>query len=212
MPAKNSIKLYLKDGYYHIYNRGVAKSSIFLNDQDYGVFLDYLKDYLSIPRTPTPQEIAVMQTPYLLKNYHQEIELISFCLMPNHFHLLLKQKKQKSIEGFMRSVTIRYSRYFNRNHDRVGHLFQDVYKAILVDRDEYLWWLSRYIHRNPLQILTNSQNLEDYPYSSYPTFLKLKTFPWIKPEIIFENVKNYREFMADSNKAPEQFSEFLIED
>lgn len=159
------------------------------------------------------EEIAAMRTPYLLKNYSDEIELIAFCLMPNHFHLLLKQLKERSIEHFMRSLLIRYSQYMNKNKERVGHLYQGVYKGILVERDEYLWWLSRYIHRNPLGILEKNQKLEDYPYSSYPAFLDLKTISWLRPEIILSNVKNYQQFVENTNESsPEKLGDLIIED
>lgn len=212
MAAKNSIKHYSENGYYHIYNRGVAKNEIFLTEQDYGVFLHYLKEYLSAPKPVSPEEVAAMRTPYLLHNYSEEITLVSFCLMPNHFHLLLKQAKVRSIENFMRSLSIRYSQYFNKAHDRVGHLYQGVYKGILIERDEYLWWLSRYIHRNPVEILNPHRKLEDYPYSSYPAFLGQKSISWIKPEIILENIKNYAAFVEDdTQEAPETLIDFLLE-
>lgn len=213
MAAKNVIKHYCENGYYHLYNRGVAKNDIFATEQDYAVFLYYLKEYLSPPQTPTQEEIAAMKTPYLLKNYCDEIELIAFCLMPNHFHLLLKQRKERSIEHFMRSLLIRYSQYVNKNKGRVGHLYQGVYKGILVERDEYLWWLSRYLHRNPLKILAANQKLENYPYSSYAVFLGQKNISWVKPNIVLANIKNYQQFVENSKESiPEKLNDLTIED
>ncbi len=189
------------------------KNNIFLTEQDYAVFLYYLKEYLSPPRNPTQDEIAAMRTPYLLKNYSDEIELISFCLMPNHFHLLLKQLRERSIEHFMRSLLIRYSQYMNKNKERVGHLYQGVYRGILIEQDEYLWWLSRYVHRNPLEILGKDQKLEDYPYSSYPAFLNIRIVPWLRPEIVLAYIKNYRQFVESPNEsAPEKLTDLIIED
>lgn len=212
MAAKNAVKRYCENGYYHLYNRGVNGNNIFLNEQDYGVFLHYLKEYLSPPRMPTPEEIAAMRTPYLLKNYQEEIELIAFCLMPNHFHLLLKQKDRRSIVGFMRSLLIRYSQYLNKGHERIGHVYQGVYRGILIENDEYLWWLSRYIHRNPAEILETNQRLEDYPYSSYSVYLGLKDISWIKPEMILANIKNYQNFVeGPEEKAPGRFYDFTLE-
>lgn len=212
MPAKNSIKSYADNGYYHVYNRGVAKNEIFLQDQDYAVFLHYLKDYLSIPKSFSPEEIAMMQTPYLLKNYYQEIELMAFCLMPNHFHLLIQQKHPRSIEGFMRSLCIRYSQYFNKTHDRVGPLYQGVYKGKLIKNDEYLWFLSRYIHRNPIKIL-GGQQLQTYSYSSYPTYLGNSKITWLNTGNILSQVKNYRNFVEDSAKnEPGLINDFILEE
>lgn len=212
MPSKNSLKLYSENGYYHIYNRGVAKSEIYLSDQDYHVFINYLREYLSPPVAPTPEEIRKMDYKYIRKNYYDEIELLSFCLMPNHFHLLLKQKQAHSIEKFMRSLLTRYSVYFNKHYDRVGHLFQGVYKGILIGNDEYLWWLSRYIHRNPLEIKKYPQQLTNYQYSSYPTYLNKEVYPWIRPQIILANIKDYRNFVeGNDQKYPEGIDDLLFE-
>jgi putative transposase len=200
--AKNAVKRYRENGFYHIYNRGVAGNPIFFNQQDYGVFLHYLKDYLSPPRPVTPEEIKKMGVRYQVNNYFDEIELVAFCLMPNHFHLLLKQLRRRSIVGFMHSLLIRYSQYVNKTHQRVGHLYQGVYKGILAEQEEYLWWLSRYIHRNPIELLGPSENLADYPYSSYATYLGLKKIAWVKPEIILGSIKDYRGFTENSGENP----------
>lgn len=214
MPAKNALKLYSENGYYHIYNRGVAKNPIFLDEQDYAVFLSYLKDYLIAPRFPTREEILAMKTPYLRRNYFGEITLLAFVLMPNHFHLLLKQKKSRSVEGFMRSLITRYAKYFNKRHERVGHLFQDVYKGILVERDEYLLWLTRYIHRNPQEIIAKGMLLFDFPYSSYPSYLGKKKIDWINANEILLQVKDYQSFVEGvefDSKAPKSFPELILE-
>ena len=205
MPAKNSLKLYCENGYYHIYNRGVDKCPTFIDDQDYRVFLSYLKDYLSLPQPLTLEELAATR-PHLNKNYYQKITLLAFVLMPNHFHLLLKQKEPRCIEGFMRSLLTRYVKYFNKRHGRVGHLFQDVYKGTLVEKDEYLWWLSRYLHRNP--------NNFGYPYSSYSMYLGKINLDWVHPEEILAQVKDYRNFVEDDKKnqeAPELLADLSLE-
>lgn len=197
MAAKNSIKLYVDDGYYHLYNRGVAKTSVFLDEQDYAVFLSYLKEYLTppAPLDAVDMEKINKERIYIRRNYFDEIELLVFCLMPNHFHLLLKQNETRSIEFFMRSLLIRYASYFNKRYQRVGHLFQDVYKGILIQREEYWLWLSRYIHRNPIDLLKPGQELKDYSYSSYPNYLGVRKSEWVKPKEILAMFKNYQEFV-----------------
>src|SRR3989344_7551887 len=147
MPAKNSVKQYLENGYYHIYNRGVEKRNIFLDQQDYGVFLSYLKEYLSPKNEKELQEkLSNPNTSYkekdkILKalrmnNFFGEITLLAYCLMPNHFHFFIKQKSAVSIDKFMNSIGTRYTMYFNRKYKRVGSLFQAVYKAVLVSHEE----------------------------------------------------------------------------
>src|SRR3989344_98334 len=115
MPSKNIIKTYINDSYYHLYNRGVEKRVIFLDDQDYKTFLSYLKFYLTSPlRGETPKYFA-SQT---LNNHADQIKIIAYCLMPNHFHLFVKQKDKRAISYFMRSLLTRYGMYFNKRYKR----------------------------------------------------------------------------------------------
>src|SRR5437763_38074 len=153
MASKNSIKPYIENAYYHIYNRGVEKRTIFQDQQDYAVFLSYLKSYLT-PKNESalreellnPQIISAEKDRILkllrLNNFFDEINLVAFCLMPNHFHMLIKQKSAISIDAFMNSFITRYVIYFNKKYKRVGPLFQDVYKAVLVETDAQLLYLT----------------------------------------------------------------------
>lgn len=213
MPSKNIIKQYLENGHYHIYNRGVEKRDIFLDDQDYRVFLHLLKFYLS-PEPQQSQEQHPLTTligfnpvrPRPLQSLGGEIELLAYCLMPNHFHLLLKQSTLDGMTKLIRRLSTTYSMYFNRRYKRVGHLFQGAFKAVLVQEDSYLLHLSRYLHLNPVG-LTRS-NPVNYPYSSYEYYLGNKKAPWIKPELILEyfknsslvlpkNINSYKKFVED---------------
>lgn len=190
MPSKNVIKQYVEGGIYHIYNRGVEKRIIFKENQDYKVFLNYLKQYLLPPEKPKERKITIKNYTFTaparpLKNYHQKIELLAYCLMPNHFHLLIRQKDKNSMEYLMRSLLTKYSVYFNTKYDRVGTLFQGPYKAVLVDNDNQLLHLSRYIHLNPVK---------DSPlhmaYSSYADYIDLRKTPWINTKIILSFYKS----------------------
>src|SRR3989344_5405375 len=155
MPAKNSRKQYHENSYYHLYNRGVEKRKIFLDDQDYTVFLSYLKEYLLPKDEKALKELLGSDISYKekdsvlkklrLKNFVDEISLVAYCLMPNHFHMLVKQRSADAIDAFMSSLNTRYSMYFNRKYDRVGSLYQGVYKAVLIETDEQLLHLTRYI-------------------------------------------------------------------
>src|SRR3989344_6547024 len=119
MPAKNKIKTYLENGYYHIYNRGVEKRVIFEDKLDRSVFLNYLKEYL-LPKDIVSLSKVIMDTSVSaeekekairqmrLNNFAGEIELLCYCLMPNHFHLLIKQRNARAIETFMKSLCTRY--------------------------------------------------------------------------------------------------------
>lgn len=171
MPAKNSLKIYTPGGYYHIYNRGVEKRSVFQDKQDYEVFLSYLKTYLlpkdenSLREKLSDPTIGCREKDKILRlirlnNFADEITLLAYCLMPNHFHLLIKQRSNIAIDRFMNSLSTRYTMYFNRKNNRVGSLYQDVYKAVLVQSDEQLLYLTKYIHRNPIHNLTTQGTQE----------------------------------------------------
>ena len=189
MPAKNSIKLYLSDSYYHIYNRGVEKRNIFQDVEDYKIFLSYLKIYLEPPKEQERTEFEINNTVFKgvkrpLNNFNSQIELVVYCLMPNHFRLLIYQKEKKAIEFFMRSLATKYSQYFNKKYDRIGYLFQGTYKAVLVEQDSYLLHLSRYIHLNAFK----ETPLKD-AYSSYRDFLGIRKTAWVKSQRILEYFK-----------------------
>jgi len=226
MPAKNAIKTYVENGFYHIYNRGVEKRKIFQDQQDYNVFLNYLKEYLSPPsKDEEIKTIFILQGESFKgiarrpKNYYEKIELVSYCLMPNHFHLLVKQSSKDSMEKFLRSLATRYSMYFNKKHKRVGSLFQGPYKAVLVNEDTYLLHLSRYIHLNPYEY---TKNLTE-AYSSYADYLKLRSTPWVKPEIILKFFNNptsleiqkfnsYKKFVEEYESKSDILGNLTLED
>ncbi|PIU37183.1 hypothetical protein CO005_03055 [Candidatus Roizmanbacteria bacterium CG_4_8_14_3_um_filter_34_9] len=190
MPVKNSLKTYIENGFYHVYNRGVEKRNIFLDEQDYSVFLSYLKLYLS----PTEETIKnTNENDNLddqdknikiykinsINNYFNKIELLCYVLMPNHFHLELKQIGKKDMGHFMQSLITKYTMYFNRKYKRVGSLFQGRYKAVFIHSLEYLLDLSRYIHLNPFYIINKNQKLISYPWSSYNAYIYNHSIKWL---------------------------------
>ncbi len=212
MPARNIVKTYVAGGHYHIYNRGIEKRIIFEGDIDYKIFLKYLKEALS-PR-PNPKKLLTAFTlkgatfkglPRQVKNFSENIDLVAYCLMPNHFHLLVKQNGEMDINKFMQSVVTRYSMYFNKKYKRVGKLFQGHYKAVLINDENYLLHLSRYIHLNPSE---HTNNLE-IAYSSYSEYLGKRKTPWIKPTVILisfkkvgkdfkQGINTYKSFVENS--------------
>lgn len=187
MPSRNSVKVYVENGFYHVYNRGVEKRIIFEDDQDYKTFLKYLKEALSVPPDRESLKMTVplqggsfKGIPRQPKNFKNKIELLAFCLMPNHFHLLLRQFDLESMESFMRSVITRYSMYFNKRYNRVGKLFQGHYKACLINDENYLLHLSRYVHLNPSEIMKDLK----VAYSSYQNYLGIANSDWLMPDLI----------------------------
>lgn len=199
MAAKNSVKSYIPNTFYHVYNRGVEKRKIFIDDQDFSVFLSYLQTYLSPKDITSLQSILSSITAsrqekdkafreLRLKNYAGQLELHCYALLPNHFHLLLYQK-ENVINYFMNSLGTRYSMYFNRKYKRKGVLFQDVYKAVHVDTEDQLLHLSRYIHNNPVNWfdLAPTQWQKVRLPSSLPDYLNQKQTDWLKTDTILEH-------------------------
>lgn len=138
-----------------------------------------------------------------LNNFYQHIVLLAFCLMPNHFHFFIKQKEEKDLDKFMNSIWTRYAMYFNRKYNRVGPLFQGVYKAVLVTKEEYFIYLSKYIHK---QALTRQGEalVERYP-SSFGDYIGERRTEWVHPEevLIYFNQKHpeksYQAFIRDND-------------
>ncbi|MFC1627357.1 transposase [Patescibacteria group bacterium] len=209
MPSRNRNKVYKKNGFYHVFNRGVDKRKIFMDKQDYAVFLHLLKYYLSPPQKeethPLSNTSSAVIRPRPIENLYKEVKLLTYCLMPNHFHLLIKQKTINGMTKLVHKLLTIYSMYFNRRHKRVGHLFQGCYKAVLIDNDEQLLHLSRYIHLNPAKLTVTGSDPVSWDYSSFHYYLRNKTAKWVNPKEVldvFEKLKKvdsmtYEQFIVD---------------
>lgn len=210
MPRRNAVKEYVSGGYYHLYNRGVEKRDIFIDDQDYRVFLDFLKLYLNPPKPSGRRKNTKQEKEHI--DLSKEIDLIAYCLMPNHFHLFVKQNTNDGIAKLMKLINMRYVMYFNRRHNRVGGLFQGVYKAALVNNDRQFTHLSRYIHLNPKGI---RRKYDIYPYSSYKYYVSQAPPEWLKPAAaidMFGSIDEYVKFVADaSEKSREELGRIVID-
>lgn len=186
------------DYFYHIFNRGVEKRKIFNNNSDYQRFLDTLYYYQF--KGPKPKFSTFKR--FKNKDFDRNpkvIEIICYCLMPNHFHLLVRQLQDRGIEEFMRKVLNSYTKYFNTRYDRVGPLFQGTFKAVLIKTDEQLIHLSRYIHLNPV-VSELIEDIDYYSYSSYPIYTGLKNNSLCNIEPIMDYFKlpnSYINFVKD---------------
>jgi len=150
MPRKPRIEI---AGYYHVINRGVEQRTIFEDAQDYEYFEELMCFYA--------------------KSYG--IRLHNYCLMSNHYHLLL-EIQEENLSKFMRQLNMNYSIYFNKKNKRVGHLWQGRFKSWYVTDDAYLYTLMCYIEQNPLKAHMVKE-IKEYPYSSYHYFLDYKNIP-----------------------------------
>lgn len=175
---------FINNGIFHIYNRGVEKRTIFLDDRDYLRFLYALYEF----NDENPALNLYYKKPYetqrskefILKKRNQLVHIYAFCLMSNHFHLLLRQVEDDGIVKFMHKMGTGYTNFFNKKYERSGHLFQGGFKAVSIKEDSQLLYVPYYIHANPLDIYTPGwreagilnwrkamQIIENYKYTSH---------------------------------------------
>lgn len=180
------MKTYAEDAYYHVYNRGVNKQSIFIDEEDYSVFLNLFKRHLS--DKPTKDKKG-RDYPW----FAEDIQLLAFCLMPNHFHALVYQSDKKAMTKLFKSINTTYGMYFNKKYKRVGPVFQSRFKASMIISDNYLLHISRYIHLNP-------KDYKKWSYSSLPYYFGTRHASWLDTDKIselFGSIKEYQQFLAD---------------
>ncbi|MBN1169228.1 transposase [Candidatus Woesebacteria bacterium] len=211
MPQKYSRKTYVEGGYYHIFNRGVDKRKIFMDENDYSVFLRYLKEYL-LPPDDKKRKDLLSNTPRRRPiNCHKDIRLLAYCLMPNHFHLFVQQKTKEGLKPFMKALMTNYVMYFNHRYERQGSLFQGIYKAVRIKTDPHFLHISRYIHRNPLEILTKEQILVDYPYSSYKYYIKEMSPKWLDIHTILKTFRKSESTLSDQHHNYHHTYQYFVE-
>lgn len=196
MASRNVV--FANNEFYHVVNRGVEKRIVFLDKRDCRRFVETL-DYYRFKNPPT--RFSFRKRPIASRKKIASppiVEVVSFCLMPNHFHLLLKQKSNNGLSVFLSKVSNSYTKYFNTKHKRVGPLFQGSFKAVRIEDDNQLLHVSRYIHLNPL-IDYIVKDLKNFPFSSYGEFLGLKDGFCQKDYILdhFKSPKDYEEFVLN---------------
>lgn len=185
MPNKNTVKVFVPNTYYHVYNRGWNLGKIFFETEDYEHFEYILARYLSDEPVKDSRGREFSQ-------YYPDIELVAYCLMGNHYHLLFYQRDEATLSKIMTSVATAYTAYFNKKYRRRGSLFESTYKAVPILEDIQLIHITRYIHLNHVRYAT-------WPHSSYSDYL---TIPrnWVYPNSILElfaSKEQYEEFVSD---------------
>lgn len=189
---------FVNEQFYHIYNRGLNKQQTFSNTRDYNRFIKTLFYY----QIANPKPRFSFYKPggiHIIDPTKKIVDIIAYCLMPNHFHLLIKQLIDGGISEFMRRFIHSYSKYRNTKYRIQGPTFQGLFKAVLVETDEQLIHVSRYIHLNPL-VSYLVKDLRTYPWSSYPTYVGLSKDDRVaKKEILsfFKSPKDYEKFVLD---------------
>ncbi len=198
------------DEYYHLLARGNNKQNIFLDDGDHVRFLFYLLFFQSdnnfenirrhVEYFHNKKDFCITKNKLEKIVKDRFVGLINFCVMPNHFHLTVFNSEEKGISRYMHKVLTAYTKYFNTKYKKVGHVFQGPYKAVHIEDDIQLQYLSTYIHKNPKEI--KGVNYETYPWSSYSDYVKKNRWgELLKPEIIldsFKSIEEYRKFIKTS--------------
>lgn len=172
------------DEFYHVYNRGIEKRKVFLSRADYERFMALL--YLANQTEPVDLKYQGTSIAEITGERVSEplVAIVAFCLMPNHFHLLLREKVEGGIARFMQKLTTGYTMYFNKRNERTGALFQGTYKATYIHNDRYFRYLISYVHLNPIKLIDPlwkengvkdrvqaEKYLTQYVYSSYRDYL-----------------------------------------
>lgn len=189
---------FVNDHIYHIYNRGSEKRVVFEDKYHYRRFLKTMAYYQLKGPKPKFSHFFKYQA-FKTARAQRLVDILAYCLMPNHFHLLIKQKEEGGITEMMTKLILSYTKYFNTKHNRVGALFQGQFKAVLIESDEQLIHISRYIHLNPIVSLL-VKDLDTFNYSSYGEYIKANN-PGIcsKDEILgfFKSSQDYARFVED---------------
>lgn len=184
---------------YHVYNRSERGIKIFDSPRENELFLDTIRYYLQ-ENPPTkfsfyrknPEKFPFVIQPKLAT-------IINYSLMPTHFHFTLRQEQDAGIKKFIQRISNSFAHYFNISHEDRGGVFERNFKASHVDNDYQLIHLSRYIHLNSVTSYL-VENPEDYPYSSYRTYIGLENQSMVDPsEVIsqFSSIEQYKKFVMN---------------
>ena len=192
---------FIPNSYYHICNRSNDESTIFFDEKDYSRFLFSVLFYQS----PIPFYNLGRQSSYFVKHLMfnissdtlkkvistRKVELNIFTIMPNHFHLLIQEKTKSGISSYLQRLQNGYAKYFNTKYAKRGHLFQGAFRAVPVETDEQLLYLSTYIHRNPRELKEWKNKEAKYPWSGYQDLVdKNRWGELLKPNIILQGKIN----------------------
>ncbi|MDP3004385.1 MAG: transposase [Candidatus Azambacteria bacterium] len=205
----------VSENIYHIYNRGVEKRILFMDDQDYLRFVDDLIIFNDVKFTINPKRRIrdIRNNDYKRKPL---VDILTFCLMPNHYHLLLRQRVDGGITEFMRKLGDGYVKYFNLKHQRVGPLFQGKFKSVLIDDESQFIYIPFYIHLNPLDLYCSDwqskgvdkpkkaiEFLNNFKWSSHSDYIGKSDFSLVLQRDFL------KEYLGGTPKYVKDFSNFI---
>lgn len=193
------------DEYYHVFNRGISYQPTYRNKKDYQQAL-FTLIYYRFAKPPVKlsrfKDLSFKEKHQILSNLELKneclVNIVSFVFMPNHFHMLLKQNVDNGIRVYLSRFTNSYTRYFNTRYQRIGALFQGIFKSVYIETNEQLLHLSRYIHLNPVVLpVISVTDLDTYSWSSFPDYLKGKSNLVDLQTVLsqFRSVVEYKKFV-----------------
>lgn len=206
---------------FHTLNRGVDKRKIFLNDQDYFRFIHDLYEFNDQDRVNTSfyyfnQTNDIASRKIERKNRKLLVDIHCFCLMPNHYHLLLSPRVEGGIAKFMKKLNMGYAKYFNQKYTRIGTLFESRYKSVAVKNESHFIHLPYYIHLNPLDLIDKGWRnrtvisykesidfLRTYRWSSFLDYIGERNFPSVISQQFLLN------FMGGSDRYKSNTEEWI---
>ncbi|MCK4554610.1 transposase [Candidatus Parcubacteria bacterium] len=215
------------DYYYHIYNRGVDKRDIFMDEKDYIRFLVSMREFNTLRQIDNLYRQNYLREKDLRLGAKSPIgdlaplsgelvEIICYALLPNHFHILLKQITENGISKFLHKLSSGYTSYFNYKYNRSGSLFQGVFKSVPVKSDSYLLKLSCYINGNPE--IHKISKAENYKWCSYPDYLGKRNGTLCNKNIILKDFANIQEYknlvdviIKESRQRKDDIKKYLLE-
>jgi REP element-mobilizing transposase RayT len=189
-------KEFAEGEFFHVYNRGNNRQNIFLDDKDYQAFLLRLGLCLGL----NEKDLIQSKSPHLSRSRVRiiakpnQFKIHAYCLMPNHFHLLIEQLSTINISNLILKLCTSYTRYFNAKYGRVGTIFQDCFKAVRVGATNQLMWTSSYIHMNPVKD-SLSRKPDEYLWSSYKDYYRESMDPILTKDYllsVFESLENLK--------------------
>lgn len=191
---------------YHLYNRGDNKEIIFRDEHDYRAFLFRLGLCLGIEKRDLNECEITMSPKSRIRVGNLELDsfkLHAFCLMPNHLHLLIEQCGDESISKLLLKVSTSFSKYINIKYKRVGHVFQDRFKSVCIEKNPQLMLVSSYIHMNPVKdSLVNKP--EEYKWTSYNDFITDRKNPIVHKQFLTEVFGSTKNFIKENIKLYEK--------
>jgi len=192
---------------YHVLNRGVERRNLFIDQRDYVRFVHNLYEFNdTAPAGNAYKSFQNMdlRNPYFTRGPRERIvDIHGWCVMKNHYHLLLSERKNGGLTQFIRKLNVGYANYFNERYNRSGTLFQGRTQKKLIDSDAYFLYILHYIHLNPLDYLPSARNwrehrigsasralkhLESYRWSSFLDYCSTSNFPSILTTALFQEI------------------------